>query len=94
MSDEHMKKREAVALIYNNQKMAAPVVVAKGKGDIAQRIVEQAQKYDIPIQEDPSLVELLSQINLNQQIPEELFKVVAEVFAFIYRLDRQTTKKD
>ena len=66
----------------------------KGKGDIAQRIVEQAQKYDIPIQEDPSLVELLSQINLNQQIPEELFKVVAEVFAFIYRLDRQSTKKD
>ena len=94
MSGEHMKNRKAVALSYDDQKMPAPVVVAKGKGDIAQRIVEQAQKYDIPIQEDPSLVELLSQINLNQQIPEELFKVVAEVFAFIYRLDRQSTKKD
>jgi flagellar biosynthesis protein len=94
MSDEHMKKRKAVALSYDDQKMPSPVVVAKGKGDIAQRIVEQAKKYDIPIQEDPTLVELLSQINLNQQIPEELFKVVAEVFAFIYRLDRQTPKKE
>lgn len=89
-----MKKSRAVALSYDDQKMPAPVVVAKGKGDIAQRIVEQAKKHDIPIQEDPSLVELLSQINLNQQIPEELFKVVAEVFAFIYRLDRQSIKKD
>ena len=66
----------------------------KEKGDMHIESSNKPKNHDIPIQEDPSLVELLSQINLNQQIPEELFKVVAEVFAFIYRLDRQASKKD
>lgn len=93
MSMEKSHRREAIALSYDEQQMSAPTVIAKGKGLIAKEIVEQAEELGIPIQEDSTLVELLSQININQQIPEELYKVVAEVFAFIYRLD-QTQKVD
>lgn len=82
-------KKEAVALSYDDQQMAAPTVIAKGKGDVAKKIIEQAKIQGIPVQEDSTLVELLSKLNINQQIPEELFQVVAEVFAFIYRLDKK-----
>jgi len=93
MSDEIvLKKREAIALSYDDQKMSAPKVVAKGRGELAERIIEQAKLHHIPIQEDPSLVEILSKINMNEQIPEELFQVVAEVFAFIYRVEKEASK--
>ncbi|WP_428908676.1 EscU/YscU/HrcU family type III secretion system export apparatus switch protein [Niallia sp. Krafla_26] len=89
MSKEMSHKRAAVALNYDEQEMTSPTVIAKGKGEIAKKIVEQAKASGIPIQEDPTLVELLSELNINQQIPEDLYKVVAEVFAFIYRLDQK-----
>ena len=61
---------------------------------MAEQILERARKENIPIQEDPSLVELLSKLNINEQIPEDLYMAVAEVFAFIYSLEKETTKKD
>ncbi len=91
MTDKFVKvKKEAVALSYDDHQMVAPTVVAKGKGDTAERILAQAKAHGIPVQEDETLVELLGKLNMNQQIPEELFQVVAEVFAFIYRLDKKT----
>jgi flagellar biosynthesis protein len=82
-------RKTAVALGYNPSSQDAPKVVAKGKGLVAEQIIEKAMDHDIPIQEDPSLVEVLSQLELNERIPEELYQAVAEVFSFIYRLDKE-----
>ncbi|WP_181348803.1 EscU/YscU/HrcU family type III secretion system export apparatus switch protein [Thalassobacillus sp. CUG 92003] len=89
-----MKKtrREAIALGYEEEKHSAPNVMAKGEGYVADRIISKANDHNVPIQEDASLVELLSELNINEQIPEELYHVVAEVFAFIYRTDQDAHK--
>ena len=85
--NEH-KRAEAIALKYDQEKDLAPKVVAKGKGIIAESILEKAKELNIPVQKDPSLAELLGKLDINQAIPDELYSVVAEVFAFIYQLDR------
>lgn len=93
-SDEQRKKREkAVALRYDREKDEAPVVTAKGAGTVAERIIEMAREHRVPIQEDPSLVEILSKMELNEQIPEELYGVVAEVLAFVYRVDERVKEE-
>lgn len=89
MSKEKYIRKEAIALSYNPEKGDAPRVVAKGKGKIAETILERAEMHAIPIQEDASLVELLGQLNLNEKIPEELYRAVSEVFAYIYHIDRE-----
>ena len=89
-----LKRKEAIALTYEQHKHSAPAVIAKGKGLVAEQILERARKENIPIQEDPSLVELLSKLNINEQIPEDLYMAVAEDFSFIYSLEKETTKKD
>ncbi|CAM4038153.1 EscU/YscU/HrcU family type III secretion system export apparatus switch protein [Lederbergia lenta] len=81
-------KIEAIALKYQQGTQEAPMVIAKGKGIVAENILEKAKENEIPIQQDSTLVGLLSQLNMNETIPEELYKAVAEVFAFVYRLDR------
>lgn len=87
---EEIKERNlAVALKYDLDKNQAPVVVASGRGLIADGIVEKAKESGVPIQSDPTLVQLLSQLNINEAIPEELYQVVAEVFAFVYRVDHR-----
>ncbi|CAH2717046.1 Flagellar biosynthetic protein FlhB [Neobacillus rhizosphaerae] len=86
------KQIQAVALSYEASKQMAPKVVAKGKGNVANNIIEKAKKHQVPIQEDPSLVELLSQLQINEAIPEQLYDAVAEVFAFIYSVDHQHSK--
>lgn len=83
------KRKQAVALSYQSEQSAAPKVVAKGKGLVAENIMEKAKDHNVVIQEDASLVELLSKLNINEHIPEELYHVVAEVFAFIYKSDQQ-----
>ncbi|MEB1810070.1 MAG: EscU/YscU/HrcU family type III secretion system export apparatus switch protein [Bacillaceae bacterium] len=91
MRDEK-KPQTAIALSYNETLDEAPRVKAKGKGFVAEEIIARAKEHHIPIQEDPSLVELLSQLEINETIPTELFEVVAEVFAFIYRIDKNHNK--
>lgn len=88
MSEENKKRKEVVALSYKRNLENAPVVIAKGKGDIAENIIKIAKENHIPIQEDPSLVSLLGQLEINESIPEELYQAVAEVFAFIYQVDQ------
>ncbi|WP_246939989.1 EscU/YscU/HrcU family type III secretion system export apparatus switch protein [Bacillus pinisoli] len=85
-------RREALALSYDPITNSAPKVVAKGKGLVAENIIQKAKENNIPIQEDTSLVELLSQLQINESIPEELYQAVAEVFAFVYRVDRELKK--
>ncbi|MFZ4454137.1 EscU/YscU/HrcU family type III secretion system export apparatus switch protein [Salibacterium aidingense] len=91
MSRQHPHRREAVALGYQAQAQHAPSVKAKGKGYVAEEIIERAKENNIPVQEDPSLVELLSQLDIHQSIPPELYEVVAEVFAFLYRVDQHSS---
>jgi len=81
------ERKEAVVLKYDEAAHIAPVVKAKGKGKIAENIIREAEKHEIPIHEDAALVELLGKININEMIPEELYQVVAEVLAFIYHID-------
>ncbi|KQL44355.1 EscU/YscU/HrcU family type III secretion system export apparatus switch protein [Brevibacillus choshinensis] len=82
------KRKQAVALKYQAGTMEAPKVVAKGKGYVAENMLKTAKEHQIPVQEDPSLVEVLGKLDLNQQIPPELYQVVAEILAFVYRLDK------
>ncbi|WP_027408669.1 EscU/YscU/HrcU family type III secretion system export apparatus switch protein [Anoxybacteroides tepidamans] len=87
------KVKEAVALTYRAHEHEAPVVIAKGKGKVAENLIAVAKEHHIPIQEDPSLVQLLSEIEVNEAIPEQLYQVVAELFAFVYQMDRKLAKK-
>lgn len=80
-----IKIKKAVALGYDRNKDAAPKILAAGKGQAAQNIIEAARKFDVPIKEDSDLVEILSKVDINQEIPPNLYKAVAEVFSFLYR---------
>lgn len=83
-----MTRKRAIALSYDEQHVA-PIVVAKGEGTVAERIIEKAKQYDVPVYEDETLAAMLGQLQLNETIPEELYKVVAEVFAFIYQVEKK-----
>jgi flagellar biosynthesis protein len=83
-------RRHAVALSYDAAKMPAPTVSAIGYGLIADRIVEIAQEHDVPIRPDPDLSSLLTHMEVGQIIPPELYPLVAEVLAFVYRLRRRS----
>lgn len=77
----------AVALTYAAGSDSAPKVVAKGKGLIAQAIIEQARAAGVYVHESPELVSLLLQVDLDRDIPAELYRAVAEVLAFVYLLE-------
>lgn len=79
---------KAAALKYDRGKDRAPRLVAKGRGKIAEKIIEIAKAKGVPIREDKELVEVLSVLDLYQEIPEELYKAVAEILAFIYSLHK------
>jgi len=81
------KSPKAVALKYDHQKNKAPRVIAKGRGDIAEKIIEVAKAHNVPLYEDKNLVQLLEALELETEIPPELYRAVAEVLAFIYRLN-------
>ena len=87
MKENKHPMRKAVALRYSPDQMQAPVVAAKGKGIVAEEILKLAKEHGIPIQEDPSLVEVLGQLELEREIPPELYQLVAEILSFVYRAD-------
>jgi flagellar biosynthesis protein len=78
------KSQLAVALHYD--KSGAPRVVAKGRGTIGEKIIEVAKAHDIPIEENEVLAGALSNVELGDEIPAELYKAVAEVLIFVLRL--------
>jgi len=81
------KKQRAVALKYESKSDNAPKVIAKGKGKSAEKIIDIAKKHNIFIHDDPDLIEVLSQLDIYEEIPTELYAVVAELLAFIYALN-------
>jgi len=86
---EKDKDLKAAALRYEMKKDRAPRVVARGKGEIAQKIIEVAKEHNIPLYEDKELLQVLEALDLDTEIPTELFRAVAEVLAFIYRMNKK-----
>lgn len=78
--------REAIALAYR-QTDAAPRVVAKGKGLIAEEIIARAHQHGVYVHESPELVALLTQVDLDEHIPPQLYLAVAELLAWLYRIE-------
>ena len=92
MSSHTDRTRErAVALRYEKDEHRAPRVVAKGGGRIARRIIEAAREHGIPLREDPLLVEALIGLDLYQEIPQELYQVIAEIYVFLYQVRNEAT---
>ena len=90
---EKKQNRSAVSLKYDSRVNKSPLVTAKGKGLIADKIIALAKKNNIPIKEDPDLVQLLSQVDLNREIPASLYQVVAELLSFVYKLNNEYPSK-
>ena len=78
---------KAVALLYDDKRGGAPRVVASGKGPTAARIIAGAHESGVQIVADPDLVELLARVPVGVEIPAELYRAVAEVLAFVYRVN-------
>jgi len=93
MLEEKYIQKKAVALQYDNEKNKAPLVTAQGAGETAKNIIKIAEENGIPIQKDEDLVNMLSQIELNQEIPVELYQAVSEIFSFIYEISNKKTKQ-
>ena len=81
--------KSAVALKYHTKQDAAPKVTAKGEGLVAERIIQLAKENQVPIKEDPDLVQILSQVDINKEVPPSVYKVVAELLAFVYKLNNK-----
>ncbi|MCX7971400.1 MAG: EscU/YscU/HrcU family type III secretion system export apparatus switch protein [Negativicutes bacterium] len=91
MEDENKptEPAQAVALKYRPRVESAPVLVAKGRGKIAERIVEIAREHKVPVYKNKTMTSMLMAIDLEREIPPELYRAVAEVLAYVYRLDRE-----
>ena len=84
---ERKKQDTAIALKYQSKSDNAPRVTAKGKGKVAEKIIEIAKKNNIYIHNDPDLIEILSQLDMNDEISPDLYIVAAELLAFVYSLN-------
>ncbi len=82
------KINKTVVLKYEEQNDIAPKIVAKGKGSIGKKILEIAEKNNIPVYKDDTLVDILDRMDVGTVIPEELYLVIAELFAFLYKVKR------
>jgi len=89
-----LDRKTAVALRYDVDKDKAPLVLASGRGPIAEEILRLAEENKIPLYEDPELAKLLSKLELDSEIPPELYTLVAEVLFFVYKLDRMAEKRE
>ncbi|MDH7576788.1 MAG: EscU/YscU/HrcU family type III secretion system export apparatus switch protein [Bacillota bacterium] len=89
VKEKQVSLKQAVALSYRKNQDQAPRIVATGKGEVAERMIIEARKYEVPLYKDPELVSLLAKLPLGAEIPPELYRAVAEVFLFIYQLDQK-----
>jgi flagellar biosynthesis protein len=83
------ERQIAVALKYLMNQDPAPQVVAKGRGLVAQRILDLARQHGVPVHSDSDLVEVLARLDLGAYIPPELYKAVAEILAYLYRVNKK-----
>lgn len=92
-AEETKKTKLAAAIRYDGASDAAPRVSAKGRGAIAEKIIELAQKNHIPIRSDPGLVKLLCKLDIDEQIPVDLYRAVAEILAYVYTVNSKLSEK-
>ena len=88
-SSSDRTQSQAVALRYDPNEAIAPKIAAKGRGLVAERILALAREHDIPIREDKDLVQVLSRLDLEQEVPMPVYQAVAEILAFIYRMSQK-----
>jgi len=81
--------RHSLAVALKYEKPRAPRVTAMGRGEVARRIVEEAEKHGVPISENPALARARSHVEIEQEIPENLYRAVAEVLTYILRVSGQ-----
>lgn len=86
MAEDGRGRRQALALAYGEGD-GAPRLVAKGYGEVAERIIAEAQRHGVRIHDSPELVGLLMHLDLDAQIPSQLYQVVAELLAWVWRLE-------
>jgi len=84
------KQQKAAAIVYDQT--GAPRIVAKGVGEVALKMIEAAEIEGIPLQKNEVLVEALMQVELTKEIPPQLYRAVAEILAFIYKLDKNKSQ--
>lgn len=92
MSDEHEPPKQAAALSYELGE-TAPRVVASGRGYLAERIVAAALEAGVPVKSDPALARALAALDLGEEVPEAMYRAVAEALAWAYKLDAQTGQR-
>jgi flagellar biosynthesis protein len=80
--------KSAISLQYQKEINSAPKITAKGEGWVAEKIIEIAQERNIPIRKDKDLLNLLSEIDVGSEVPESLYKVVAELLSWVYQLNK------
>ncbi len=85
------KVKQAIALSYD-EKMVAPTVVASGKGKVAEKILEKAKEHQVPVYEDKKLATILGELQVGDQIPQELYELVAKVLVFVGDMDELYAK--
>ena len=88
------KGKTVVALRYDIDRDRAPLVLATGRGAVADEILRVAEDNKIPLYEDPELAKLLAKLELDTEVPPELYTLVAEVLFFVFRLDRMAEKRE
>tara|TARA_A100001015_G_scaffold297330_1_gene378711 strand:+ start:2594 stop:3004 length:411 start_codon:yes stop_codon:yes gene_type:complete len=93
LSQKDKSNLQAIAIKYDKDKKSAPKIIATGKGKIAESILEIAESNDIPFYEDETLANILSKLDLETEIPKELFGIFAEILAFVYHLDQLASKR-
>jgi len=81
-------KQKAAALRYDTKKENAPRLIAKGEGKTAENIIKIAELHNLPIKKDEDLIELLSKVEIDKEVPDALYKAVAEVFSFVYKITK------
>lgn len=86
--------KKAVALRYREKEGKAPKIVAKGRGYTAESILQAAQKSSVPVYQDKTLVSMLMALELDREIPPALYAVVAQILAYVYRIDKRKKPPD
>lgn len=88
MTEENKEQKQAVALRYDTDGDSAPKVIAKGRGHIAENILQTAQNSKVPVYQNKGLTQMLMALELDSEIPPELYQAVAEVLSYVYRTDK------
>ena len=88
IKNKNYQIKSAVSLQYKKGINTAPKVTAKGQGWMAEKIIKMARERNVPIREDRDVINLLSEIDVGREVPESLYKVVAELLAWVYQLNK------